>query len=99
MARYRESPLTTEYGSPLSRTEYLSILAMQLRSKLDTKDRILLSNLYADVAGFKKERQKQKPRRMLRAPRKKIEPTMEEIILQLEKEHRNGQQHPVGEGR
>lgn len=77
--------------------EFLQIVGERLRNTLSLKDFIILSHLYADCAGLKKVRQKPKvkPRRV---PPKR-EPTVDELIVQFEKEHKNGREHPVGQGR
>lgn len=72
----------------LSTQEFLTLIGQRLRNSLTTRDFVVLSHLYADVAGIKKERQKRKTRK--NAP-PKTEPTMNDVILQLEKESQSGQ--------
>jgi hypothetical protein len=78
----------------LSRSEQLKIIDGRLKkAELKTKDMISLWKIRIIIAGSKKPRAK--PKKKIPAP---AEPTMAEVILQLEKEN-NGQQHPVGQGR
>jgi len=77
--------------------EFLQLVGERLRNSLSLKDFIILSHLYADVAGIKKVRQK--PKVKARPLQRKPEPTVNELIVQFEKEHKNGREHPVGQGR
>lgn len=87
--------------SQLTKAAYLRILAGRLEAEhLPTNEMLKIAHLYADVALFKKEKPKARRVRAKKeppAPPPK-EPTMDEVILQLEKEHR-GQLNSVGEGR
>lgn len=70
--------------------EFLQIVGERLRTSLPLKDFMVLAHLYADCAGIKKERQK-RALKAQREPRKNpTEPTMTEMIMQLEKESKNG---------
>jgi hypothetical protein len=80
----------------LSRSEILKIIDGRLKKDfLKTGDLIKLLKMRVDIAGLKKPRPRAKPKKKIEAP---AEPTMDEVILQLEKEN-HGQQHPVGQGR
>ena len=77
----------------LNTEQFLSLVGRRLRyDTLSTRDFVILSHLYADVAGMKK-----KPRNPRGPNKKKIpvelkpEPTMDEVILQLEKDSKHGQ--------
>jgi len=74
----------------ISRGAFLDILETRLREKsLKHRDFVALSKLYADVVGWK-EKRKRKIKKEQEIANQPKEPTMEEVILQLEKEHKNG---------
>lgn len=80
----------------LTRAQFLRIVGAQLSSnQANTKDVIVLSKLYADVAGWKRAKAKPKPAKV----EPEAEQTIDEMILKLEEESKNGQQHSERQGR
>lgn len=83
----------------LTTEQFLQLIGERLKCSLSIKDFIILTDLYATCAGFKKKPKEQKKQRQYPRKEKPQPPTMDEMILQLEKESRNGQLNSEREGR
>lgn len=82
----------------LTTEQFLQLIGERLKCSLSIKDFIILTDLYATCAGFKKKPKEQKKQRQYPRKEKPQPPTMDEMILHLEKELKNGQQYPEREG-
>ena len=81
----------------LNRTQILTMIGAMLEGELSPKVRADMFKVYVDVAGMRraKERKKYNRSKIKQAPG----PTLNEMIVQFEKESKNGQQHSERQGR
>jgi hypothetical protein len=81
----------------MTKSQYLQILGAELeRNDYGPGQKLVLLKMHAAVAGWL---DKKKSRRSRKKPEAAPAQTMDEMILQLEKESKNGQQHSERQGR